>query len=121
MKRLLLFVLVLAFGGCAAKPTTAPTPPVATGYTSPADQQLGEALAAVNAFARQESANYATLSPAQQGAEKAALNALIAAVNAANASYTAFHGGQGTLAQAQAALTSAQTAQTNLANAKGVK
>lgn len=104
--------------GCAT--ATAPTPPVAPGYTSAADQTLGESLAAVNAFVGQEKINYAAETPAQQATEKPYLNSLITATNLANAAYQSFHAGTQTLAQAQTAYASAKTAQDQLAAANGV-
>ncbi len=107
--------------GCHAASTTVPATAVAPGYLSPADQTLGESLAAVDAFVNQEKVNYQSLTAAQQAKEKAPLNALIAAVNVANTAYTMYHAGQETLAEAQGALTKAQGAQAALVAAKGVK
>lgn len=119
MKRILLAVALALPLGC--QPANSPTPPVAPGYSSVTDQQVGESLAAINAFVNQEKTNYATLPDAQQAKEKPALNALITATNVANASYVAFHQGTKTMAQAQADLASAQQAQSGLAAVKGVQ
>jgi hypothetical protein len=123
LKRILLSILLTApfLAGCPSATTTTPPAAVAPGYTSSADQTLGESLAAVNAFVNQEKINYAGEPPVQQGTEKPYLNGLITATNLANASYQAFHAGTQTIAQAQAALTAAQAAQANLAAANGVK
>lgn len=102
--------------GCAT--ATAPPVPLAPGYSSPADQTLGQSLAAVNGFVNQEKINYAAKPPATQAAEKAYLNSLIDATNIANVAYVAFHAGTQTLAQAQAALTTAQNSQAVLAAQK---
>ena len=123
MKKLLsLLTLGLALGWCVGCTVTATTPPaaVAPGYSSQADQTLGQSLAAIDAFVTQEKANYAQLSSALQAAEKPYLNNLIAAVNAANQVYLAFHAGTATLAQAQVSFATAQSAQTALAANKGV-
>ena len=129
MKRLILLAtLALPLTGCPN--TTAPTPPLAPGYSSPADQALGQSLAAVNGFRKSEEGNYncdaaaaaakTCLTPAQQAVEKPYLNQFINAVNLANQAYTAFHAGTQTLAQAQAAEQAAESAQTTLAAKKGV-
>lgn len=119
----ILCLMCCVLTGCPSATSTVPSSASAPakGYSSPADQQIGEALAAVNAFVNQEKVNYQAMTPIQQGKEKAALNALIASVNAANSAYTGYHAGTGTLDQAQNALTSAQNAQAALTAAKGVK
>ena len=116
LRTLALSLLLLPLLGCPA--ANSPTPPLAPGYSSPADQTLGQSLAALNAFVMQEKINYAQLTVAQQAPEKAVLNALIDATNIANQAYTNFHAGTGTLATAQANLQTAQTAQANLATKK---
>ena len=117
MKRLALcLILALPLTGCPA--SNAPTPPVAPGYINAQDQQIGEALAALNGFVNQEKVNYAAMPPVQQGKEKPILNDLITAVNIANASYQAFHAGSQTEAQAQTAINAAQAKQTTLVAAK---
>lgn len=116
---LALSLALLPMFGCGA--VSAPATPPAPGYSSAADQTLGQSLAALNAFVLQEKINYAQLTAAQQAPEKAALNALIDATNIANAAYTAFHAGTGTLAQAQTALTTAQGAQGQLTAKKAGK
>jgi len=123
MKKTLLsvFLALPLMGGCHAATSTTPPAAIAPGYSSAADQAVGEGLAAVNAFVNQEKVNYSALAPAQQATEKSLLNNLITATNLANAAYTAFHAGTGTLPAAQTALTSAQSAQASLVAAKGVK
>lgn len=116
----ILCLMCCVLTGCTPN-TAAPSAATAPGYTSQSDQQIGEALAAVNAFVNQEKVNYQAMTSVQQGKEKAALNALIASVNAANSAYTGYHAGTGTLDQAQSALTGAQNAQAALMAAKGVK
>jgi hypothetical protein len=115
--------------GC--KTNTAPAPPLAPGYLTPADQTLGQSLRAATAFRDSEESNYncdataaaaqTCLSAAQKAVEKPYLNSLIDAVNLANAAYTAYHSGSQTFAQAQAAYNTAQQAQTALTANKGVK
>ena len=124
MKRLLsLLALGLAVGWMTGCPATvnAPTPPPAPGYSSQADQTLGQSLAAIDAFVTQEKANYAVMSVNLQAAEKPYLNNLISAVNVANQLYLAFHAGTATLTQAQTAFATAQSAQTALEANKGIK
>lgn len=118
---LVLFLALPLMFGCVK--TTSTTTPIALapGYSSQADQTIGQALAAVTAFRDQEKINYAGLSPSQQAVERPYLNSLIDASNLANTTYIAFHSGTATLAQAQSALTAAQNAQTALAASKGVK
>lgn len=107
--------------GCKTATATTATQALAPGYLNPADQTMGEALAALNGFAAQEKLNYAAATPAIQAVEKAPLNDFILAVNLANASYTAYHAGTATQAQATTAIDNAQTAQTTLVAAQGVK
>lgn len=116
-----LCLLCATLAGCGAVNSNTPVAALAPGYSSAADQALGEGLAAVNSFVNQEKINYAAETPAVQAIEKATLNNLIMATNLANVSYTAFHSGTGTLPAAQQALTTAQNAQAALASQKGVK
>lgn len=123
MKRilpLLLLLLCAPLSGCSATSAT-PAATLAPGYSSTADQTLGEALAAVNAFVNQEKVNYAAMTPTSQAAEKNFINNLITATNIADSAYTSFHLGTGTLPAAQQALVTAQNAQAALAAQKGVK
>ena len=131
MKRLLsLLALGLAVGwmtGCPAASSTTPPAAIAPGYSSQADQTLGQSLAAlcspIGSFVAQEKINYAALTPAAQATEKPYLNSMIAVCNVANATYSAFHATPptATLAQAQTAFATAQSAQTALEANKGVK
>jgi hypothetical protein len=108
--------------GCARDvKSTTPTAALAPGYNSTTDQSLGQSLAAVNAFVKQEKVNYAALPPSQQLVEKSYLNTLIDSTNLANATYTAYHQGTGTFDQAQAAYKNASAAQAALIANKGVK
>lgn len=126
---LALSLILLPLFGCGA--VSGPPVPPAPGYSSPADQVLGQSLAAVTAFRDSEKDNYqcgpvaaaakTCLSDAQKAAEKSSLNTLIDTVDVANVAYLAFHAGTQTLAQAQAAATKAQNAQNVLTVAKGVK
>ncbi len=124
MKRILaragiLIVLLTLMSGCV-RTVSVPPAPVANGYSSAADQTLGESLAALHAFVTQERVNYQALTADGQAREKTALNALIAAVNVADNAYIAFHAGTQTIQQAQDALGKAQTAQAELTKVKGV-
>ena len=119
LRTLLLSAALLPIVGCGAV-NGPPTPP-APGYSSTADQTIGQSLAALNAFVSQEKVNYARLTADQQAKEKTLLNAFIDATNVANATYTAFHAGTATLAQAQTAYQSASNAQSALAAQKAGK
>lgn len=110
MKRFALCLLLLLPIGCAT--ATAPTPPLAPGYTSPTDQSFGQSLKAAHDLANQAVLDYGKLTPAQQQTEKAALNGFVAAVNAADAIYLVYHQSQATAAQVTAALNSVIAAQT---------
>jgi hypothetical protein len=118
LRRLTLALLLLPLAGCPNASTTTPPAALAPGYSSQADQTLGQSLAAIVAFTNQEKLNFAALQPDKQSAERPYLNALILAVNTADTAYLAFHAGTQTLVQAQAALSQAQTAQTQLVNQK---
>lgn len=118
---LLSIFLALPLLGCPSATSTTPPAALAPGYTSQADQTLGQSLAALDAFVMQEKINYAQLTVAQQTPEKPFLNALIDAANVADAAYLAFHANTGTLAAAQTDLSNALTAQGKLTAAKGVK
>lgn len=121
MRYLCTFLLAMGILGC--QPATSTTPPqaLAPGYTSQADQTIGQSLAALHAFVQQATQDYAKLTPAQQATEKDVLNGLVAATNAADSMYLAFHAGSATLQQAQAALANAQTNQAAYTKAMGVK
>lgn len=128
--RILFALCLLVPMGCNTVTSTVPPAAVAPGYASPADQQLGQDLAAVNKFVASEKGNYSCdsvasaaqtcLTPAQQTAEKPYLNGLVTATDAANTVYLAYHAGTQTLAQAQAAVATAKTSMSSLATAKGV-
>jgi hypothetical protein len=105
-----LFLSLALLSGC--KTVTVPPGPVAPGYSNSTDQQVGQSLSALRASVYQATQDYAKLTPAQQSAEKAALNSFVTAVNLADSTYTAFHAGQATLAQSQTALADATASQT---------
>jgi len=96
--------------GCAT--ATAPSVPLAPGYTTPFDQTAGQTLAAAHALVSKATTDYPTLTPAQQSTEKPILNAFVTAVNTADSVYLAFHNGTATQAQVQTQLNAVQTAQT---------
>jgi hypothetical protein len=106
--------LPLTFG-CGATATTPPAA-LAPGYTSQFDQTAGQALAAAHALVAKATADYPTLTAAQQATEKPILNAFVSAVNAADTVYLAFHNGTATQAAVQAQLNAVATAQTNYTN-----
>jgi hypothetical protein len=122
MKKLLLLLALTPMLGCPSATSTTPPAALAPGYFSPADQTLGQSLAALNAFVGNEvTVNYPNLTPAQQAVEKPYLNSLITATNLANSAYLTYHSGTGSLTVAQKNLASAQKAQANLTSAIGVK
>lgn len=104
-KTLLLSVAIaLSLTGCpTAQSPSQPNPPtiVAPGYGSPADQKLGQSLAALRMFAAKAKEDYNTLTPSQQSEEKIPLNSLILAVDAADTVYKAYHNGLRTIEDAQ--------------------
>lgn len=110
-------VLVYCINTVACKPTTI-TQPLAPGYLNTTDQTMGEALAALNAFANQEKVNFAALPADKQTVERPFLNDLIAATNLANEAYRNYHGSTMTQQQAQTAITVAQEAQAKIVNLK---
>ena len=125
---ILLPLLVLPLAGCPAASSTTPPAALAPGYSTALDQQLGQALAALRAGDYAATTSYLALTPAQQAAEKTALNNFTAAVNAADVLYLAYHAGvtvanpnPPSQAQVTAAITAATTAQTNFNATLGVK
>src|ERR1017187_2379115 len=116
MKRLLIaFTLSLSMlAGCAT--ATAPPQPLAPGYSSTADQTMGEILAGAHAFyqsIQQESANgQMTLS----ATEKAAFNVFGTTLNGAQSVYLAYHANPtaANLSAAQTAVNQVQTQQAAL-------
>src|ERR1017187_2322741 len=119
MKRRLLIAFTLSLSmllplGCAT--ATSPTPPLAPGYQTQADQTMGEILAGAHAFyqsIQQESANgQMTLS----ATEKAAFNVFGTTLNGAQSVYLAYHANPTptTLAAAQSAVNQVQTQQAAL-------
>lgn len=113
-------LLMYSLAGCktsstAVNPPTAPAA-VAPGYTSPADQKMGEILESARNFflTLQQEKAAGTFVPS--ATEQAALNAFAATLNTALSQYTAFHQGTATQAQAQAAVDSLKTAQQQLTN-----
>lgn len=116
MKRFLapaLLSIALMVSGCTG---TTVTPPLAPGYLTPADQQMGEILAGAHSFyttIQQESASgQMTLSPT----EKTAFNAFGVSLNAAQTIYLAYHTSPtpANLSAAQAAVNQVQQQQAAL-------
>lgn len=97
--------------GCPS--ANSPTPPLAPGYISQFDQTAGQTLAAAHALVLKATADYPSLTPAQQATERPILNAFVAAVNTADTVYLAFHAGTASQAQVQAQLNAVSTAQTS--------
>lgn len=118
MKIFATIALVLCVG---CNTVNAPTPPLAPGYSSQADQIAGQTLASLHDFVATAVADYDKLTPTQQATEKPLLNNLVNVVNGADSIYTAYHAGTQTLANAQSAIQSAQAAQANFLAAGGVK
>jgi hypothetical protein len=108
---LLSIFLALPLLGCPS--ATAPAPPLAPGYTTQFDQTAGQTLAAAHALVAKATADYPSLTPAQQATEKPILNAFVSAVNTADSVYLAFHQGTATQAQVQTQLNAVATAQAN--------
>lgn len=129
------FLVLLA--GCAT--ATAPTPAVAPGYFSPADQKMGQTLGAIDAYYHTVQCETKMLNwsvPLKQcvadpaiisvivlsPAEKTVMNDLGIGLNVANASYLAFHQNPTPTTQAQAqANIDAAWAKQNAAQSMGVK
>lgn len=131
MRKRIRFLLVLPLAMLTACKTTSVTPPLAPGYTSAADQQMGEILAGARSF-------YSTIQCETQGLNwsqststcvsdpnitapmvlsvtaKAAFNDFGVGINSAEQVYLAYHAGTATQAQAQAAITAVQQKQTAL-------
>ena len=117
MKRRLLIAFTLSLSmlaGCAT--ATAPPQPLAPGYSSTADQTMGEILAGAHACyqsIQQESANgQMTLS----ATEKQAFNVFGTTLNGAQSVYLAYHASPTTanLSAAQTAVNQVQTQQAAL-------
>lgn len=118
---ILALALTIPLGTVGCAKSTAPTPPVAPGYTSQADQTMGEILAAAHAFytsvQQQTAAGTMTLSPT----EKSAFNAFAATLNGAQIAYLAYHSNPTptNLSIAQNAVNQVQTQQATLPQPKG--
>lgn len=106
-----LLVAIMPITGCVTASSTTPPAALAPGYLNSVDQTLGQSLAAFHAFALKATADYTSLTPAQQALEKAPLNAFVLAVNTADTLYLAYHQGTATQQQVQTAVTNASTAQ----------
>lgn len=109
-------VFLVGLSGFSCASANTPPAALAPGYSSQADQILGQSLSALHSAVQQATQDYPHLTPGQQGAEKSALNNFVAETNLADATYTAFHAGTATLAQAQGALSAANAAQTQFIN-----
>jgi len=125
MKRLMKLTAYLTLGlgigwmiGCTT--ATAPTPPLAPGYTSQADQTMGEILAGAHSFytsiQQQSAAGTMTLS----ATEKQAFNVFAVSLNTAQTVYLAYHANPtaANLAAAQTAVNQVQQQQAALPTPK---
>jgi hypothetical protein len=77
--------------GCPTATANTPPAALAPGYINQFDQTAGQSLAAAHALVAKAVADYPTLSPTQQAAEKPVLNAFVAAltqVSTAQTNYT---------------------------------
>lgn len=100
--------------GCVKPNTTTPPAALAPGYTSPADQSMGEILAAAHGFYTKIQADVAAGTYTPSATEKTALNNFSQALNSAQVAYLAFHNGVGGQAAAQTAVNQVQAQQTAL-------
>src|SRR5665213_1663995 len=116
MKRLLIaFTLSLSMlAGCAT--ATAPPQPLAPGYSSTADQTMGEILAGAHAFYQSIQQQSASGQMTLSATEKKAFNTFGAALNGAQSAYLAYHGNPtaANLAVAQVAVNNVQAQQSAL-------
>lgn len=119
MKRYLAVILLcVSFAGCKTATTTQPLAP---GYTSQADQTIGQSLAAARGYYVQVQADVASGKYKPSATETKAYNSFAASLNVAEVAYLAFHNGTGTLAAAQTATNQVATQQTALQATVGVK
>lgn len=99
--------------GCKKAAATNPAV-LAPGYTSQADQVMGQTLVGAHAFYATIQADVAAGKYTPAPAEKTALNNFAMTLNAAQTIYIGYHAGVNTQAQAQAAVDSLATQQTAL-------
>ncbi len=107
MKRFQIAILALALlvpVGVTGCKTAATAPPLAPGYLNQADETMGRALAAAEAFYQKIQLQSATGVLVLSAPEKKILNDLGTAINQADPLYLAYHNGQGTQAAAQSAI-----------------
>jgi len=130
MKRIaLLLFLSVALLGCPS--ATSPTPPLAPGFSSQADQTMNQILVGARAFyntiqCETQAKNWAaatnqcvsdpniTTPMVLSATEKTAINDFGVSLNAANAVYKAYHAGTATQDQAQVAVNTVQAKQAAL-------
>ena len=112
---LIAFTLSLSMlAGCAT--ATAPPQPLAPGYSSTADQTMGEILAGAHAFYQSIQQQSASGQMTLSATEKKAFNTFGAALNGAQSAYLAYHGNPtaANLAVAQVAVNNVQAQQAAL-------
>lgn len=114
---MLMAVLIVSFAGCKAATVTQPLAP---GYSSQADQTIGQTLAAARGYYGRIQTDVAAGTYKPGAAEFTAYQAFGQSINTAEAAYLAYHGGTGTLAAAQTAANKVSTQQAAL-QAAGVK
>ena len=107
---ILALALLMPVGMTGCKTVTT-TQPLAPGYLNQADETMGRALAAAEAFYQKMQMQSATGVVTLSAAEKKVLNDLGTAINQADPLYLAYHNGQGTQAAAQAAIDQVTTQQ----------
>lgn len=127
-----IFLALPLLTGCPSS-VTAPTPPLASGYSGTPDQQMGATLKGADGYYKTiqcetQGMNWKPSSPTSpagcvsdpnitsplvlSATEKTAMNDLMTALNAANLAYTSYHSGLGTEAAAQSAINTASMKQT---------
>lgn len=115
MKHILAVILCLPLMLAGCKTSTTPTTQtLAPGYTTQADQTMGETLAGAHSFYTTIQQDVASGKYTPSATEKTALNNFATSLNVAQTIYISYHAGQATLAQAQAAVNTVQTQQTTL-------
>lgn len=107
-------ILLLLLSGCKTANSKLPQTALAPGYTSQADEAMGETLVGAHAFYATIQADAASGKYQPSATEKTALDEFAVALNAAEILYIAYHAGTTTQAQAQLAVNSLAARQTAL-------
>lgn len=118
----ILALSLMLTAGC--KKNTVPQP-LAPGYSTQADQQLGQLLSSARSFYLSFEKGVTSGQYIETAQEKMAFQQFSVALNAADAAYVAYHAGTGTFAAAQTAGTQVQNQltqiQSQFPNTAGVK